>query len=163
MNTRAGNNHNQVASVQRNIMQHYSTKYELQQTQEPSAVDEEIKRLQEKRAAMVAGNGDPSTSTLNPNLSGPQQTTLNPFAQPFASTLPFPVPQPRKMPGLATSFQTPLFGCPGTKLMEGTVTQMRLQAPTSVAISSAQPPPGDGFHISGRPSGAAVSSQKPRF
>ena len=48
-------------------MQHYSTEWELKQTQELSAVDEEIKRLQSKRAAIVAGNGDSSTSTPNPN------------------------------------------------------------------------------------------------
>ena len=39
MNTRAGDNHSQVASAQRNIMQHYSTEWELQQVVELSAVD----------------------------------------------------------------------------------------------------------------------------
>ena len=38
MNTRAGDNHSQVASAQRNIMQHYSTELELQQVVELNAV-----------------------------------------------------------------------------------------------------------------------------
>ena len=61
MNTRAGDNHSQVASAQRNIMQHYSTELELQHVVELSAVDEEIRRLQAKRTAIVAGTVDPST------------------------------------------------------------------------------------------------------
>ena len=93
MNTRAGDNLSQVASAQRNIMQHYSTELELQQVVKLSAVDEEIRRLQAKRTAIVAGTVDFSTSTPNPNLSAPQSASLNPFVQPFASTLPFPVPQ----------------------------------------------------------------------
>ena len=39
MNTLAGDNLSQVASAQRNIMQHYSTELELQQVVELSAVD----------------------------------------------------------------------------------------------------------------------------
>ena len=73
MNTRVGDNHNQVASAQRNIMQHYSTKWEMQQVQELRAVDEEIRRLQAKRAALVTGGGDPSTSTPNRTLAGRNQ------------------------------------------------------------------------------------------
>ena len=80
MNTRTGDNHSQVASAQRNIMQHYSTELELQQVMELNAVDEEIRRFQAKRTAIVVGTVDFSTSTLNPNLSAPQSATLNPFA-----------------------------------------------------------------------------------
>ncbi len=61
-------------------MQHNSTELELQQVVELSAVDEEIRRVQAKRTANVAGTVDPSTSILNPNLSVPQSATLNPFA-----------------------------------------------------------------------------------
>ena len=112
MNTRAGDNLSQVASAQRNIMQHYSTELELQQVVELSAVDEEIRRLQAKRTAIVAGTVDPSTLTPNPNRSAPQSATLNPFVQPFASTLPFPVAQPWTMSRYETPFQTSLFGVP---------------------------------------------------
>ena len=136
MNTRAGDNHSQVASAQRNIMQHYSTEMELQQVVELSAVDEEIRRLQAKRTAIVAGTIDPSTSTPNPNLSAPQSATLNPFAQPFASTLPFPVFQPWTMSGYATPFQTSLFGVLNGPLKAGAGTQVGLQLPTCVATSS---------------------------
>ena len=85
-------NHNQVESTQRNIMQHYSTKWKLQQVMELSAVDEEIRRLHAKQIAIVAWTVDPFTLTLNPKLSAPSSATLNPFAQPFASTLFFPIP-----------------------------------------------------------------------
>ena len=64
MNTRAGDNNSQVASAQRYIMHHYSTELELQQVVELSAVDEEIRLLQVKRTAIVAGSVKPSTSTL---------------------------------------------------------------------------------------------------
>ena len=83
-NTRAGDTLSQVASAQRNIMQHYSMELELQQVMELSAVDEEIRRLQAKRTAIVAGTVDPSTSTPNPNLRASKSATLNPFVQPFA-------------------------------------------------------------------------------
>ncbi len=46
LNTRVGDNYNQGVSAQRNIMQHYSTEWEMQQVMEISAVDEEIRRLQ---------------------------------------------------------------------------------------------------------------------
>ena len=110
MNTRAGDNISQVASAQRNIMQHYSTELELQQVVDLNAVDEEIRRLQAKQTAIVAKTVDFSTSTPNPNLSAPQSVTLNLFVQPFASTLPFLVPQPWTMSGYGTPFQTSLFG-----------------------------------------------------
>ena len=126
-NTRAGDNHNQVASAKRNIMKLYSTTFELQQVVELSAVDEEIRRLQVKWTAIVACTVDPSTSTPNPNLSAPQSATLNAFAQPFGSTQLFPVPQPWTMSGYATPFQTSLLGVPGGQLIAGAGTQVGLQ------------------------------------
>ena len=99
MNMRAGGNLSQVASAQRNIMHHYCTELELQQVVKLSSVDDEIRRLQAKRTAIVAGTVDPSTSTPNTNLSAPQSANLNPFVQPFASTLPFSVAQPWTMSG----------------------------------------------------------------
>ena len=164
MNTQIKDNHNQVASVQRNIMQHYSTELELHQVMELSAVDKEIRRLQMKRTAMAVGNGDQFTSTPNPNLSGPQSVTLNPFVQPFASTLPFPALRPWTMPGYVASPHIPLFGVPGGHLMAGAGTQMGIQntmTPTSVSQSKVQLPPGDGSHSSGRRSGSAGPSQNP--
>ena len=90
----------------------------MQQVMEISAVDEEIRRLQAKRSVLAAGVADPSTSTPNPNLSGPQSANSNPFVQPFASTLPLPVLQPWTMPGYATLPQIPLFGVPGGQLRQ---------------------------------------------
>ena len=161
INTRAGDNFSQVASAQRNIMQHNSTELELQKVVELSAVDEEIRRLQAKRIAIVPGTVDPSTSTPNPNLSAPQPAILNPFVQPFASTLLFPAAQPWTMSGYATPFQTSLLGVPGGQLMAGAGTQVRLQLPTSMLQPPAQPPPGDGALSSGRLSGSAGPSQNP--
>ena len=160
MNIRAGDNLSQVASAQRNIMQHYSTELKLQQVVELSAVDKEIRRLQAKRTAIVAGTVDPSTSTPNPNLTAPQSATLNPFGQPFASTLPFPVAQPWTMPGYATPFQTSLFGVPGGQLMAGAGTQVGLQLPTSMSQPPAQPPPGDGLSV---PEGSQVQQVRAKI
>ena len=136
MNTRAGDNHNQVASAQRNIMQNYNTEWELQQVVKLSAVDKDIRRLQAKRTAIVAKTVNPSTLTPNPNLSALQLATFNPVEQHFALTFPVPVPQPWTMTGYATPFQTALFGVPGGQLMAGTGTQVGLQLDTSML----QPP-----------------------
>ena len=142
-------------------MQHYSTEWELQQVVELSAVDEEIRRLQAKRTAIVARTVDPSTSTPNLNLSTPQSATLNPFAQPFVSTLSCPVPQPCTMSEYATPFQTWLFGVPGGQLLAGAGSQVGLQLPTSVSQPPAQPPFGDGALSSGTLSGSAGPNQNP--
>ncbi len=159
MNTRAGDNHSQVRSAQQNIMLHYNSELELQQVMELSAVDKEIRRLQAKWTAIVAGIVDPSTSTPNPNLSALQSATLNPFAQPFASTLPFPVPQLWTMSGYATPFQTSMFRVPGRQLMAGAGTQVGLQLPTSMSQPPAQPPPRDSALSPGRLSGSAGPRQ----
>ena len=113
---------------------------------------------------MVIGAGDPSTSTPNPNLSGPSQAILNPFVQPFAPTLPFTAPQPWTMPGYVASPPIPLFGAIGGQLMVGTGTQMGIQnttVPTSVSLPTVQLPPGDGSNSFGRLPGSAGPSQNP--
>ena len=155
MNTQAGDNHDQVASALRNIMQHYNTELELQQVVELSAVYEKIRRLQVKRTAIVAETVDPSTSNPNPNLCAPQSATINPFAQHFASTLPFPIPQLWTMSGYATPFQTSLFGVPGGQLMAVAGTKVGLQLPTSMSQPPAQPPLGDSALSYRRLSGSA--------
>ena len=119
----------------------------MQQVIKLSVVNKEIKRLQAKHTAIVvAGTGNPATSTPNPNINRLSQTPLNPLALPFALTLPFPLPQPWKMPVYAISFKTPLCEIPGGKLMASTNTQMGLQVPTSAAKLPVQPLPKDNSH-----------------
>ena len=140
-------------------MQHYSTELELQHLVELSAVDEEKRRLQEKRTAIVAGTVDPFTSTPNSNLRALQSATFNQFAQPCASTLTVSVPQPWTMSGYATPLQTSLIGVPGRQLMAGANTQVKLQLLTSMSQPPAHPPPEDSSLNSGRDSVSAGPSQ----
>ena len=64
---------NQAASAQWNLGHRYSKELETQLVQDLSAEVEEIKRLQAsvsaKRALLMTGCIDPSTSTQNPNLN----------------------------------------------------------------------------------------------
>ena len=103
-NAEVGIQFNQVASAQRNLGHRHSTELATQLVQDLSAEKEEIKRLQAsispKKAFLMTGGGDPSTSTPNPNLNVQQQAVLNPYAQQFAPTSASNTCQPWSMPGI---------------------------------------------------------------
>ena len=80
-NAQIGIQFNQAASAQRNLGDRYISEIETQLVQNLSAEEKEIKRLQAsvsaKRAFLMTGGGDPTTSTPNQNLNVQQQAVLN--------------------------------------------------------------------------------------
>ena len=114
MNARSGDDQDRVAGAHRNIAYHYSTEWETQLVQDLSAEEKIIKRLQAsanaKRALLMTGCGDLSTSAPNQYLSVQQQANLNPYAQPFAPTSVPIVPHHRLLQGYAASLPAPLYG-----------------------------------------------------
>ena len=120
-----GDDLDRVAGPQRNIAYNYSTEWEMHEVQEPSAEEEELKRLQtsinSRRAALMAGRRNPLTSTPNPNLSNQKQTVLNSYVQHFAPASSSTTTQPWSMSDYTTTPQTPLFGTTYGRTIGGTV------------------------------------------
>ena len=159
---------NWIAGAQHNIAYHYSTEWETQLVQDLSAEKEIIKRLQTsanaKRALLMTGCGNPSTSAPNQYLSVQQQANLNPYVQPFAPTSVPIVPQPWLMQGYAVSLPTSLYGVQyglpigsnGAQVGQSnaTVPTSAMQIPCPTSLSQ-----GDNSNNSGREFGGAGSSQ----
>lgn len=97
----------------------------MHQVQELSAKEKEFKRSQTsikaRKASLMAGGRDCSTSTPNSNLSNQKQTVLNSIAQNFTPSITSKTAQPWLMPECMTPPHTPLYKTTYGRTIGGTV------------------------------------------